>query len=130
MGTVSYLLYQKWDEVCSHTGLPRFGYGLFLWSIRLYWNIVFAPGWLRTSAFLLSTATGALLGVSGLLKSQLSLLMAGKTYIGSLQRSSPATQQQCLSLSQLQQALTHNISWTWLCPIWRAEEQICGSKLM
>lgn len=131
MGTVSYLLYRRWDEVCSHTGLPKFGYGLVLWSMRLYWNIVFAPGWLQTSAFLLSTATGALLGVGGLLKSQLCLLMAGTTYIGSLQHSSSsAMQQQCLSLSQLQQALMRNISWTWLCPTWRTEERICGSKMI
>ena len=129
IGTVSYLLYQRWDEVSSHTALPKFGYGLVLWSMRLYWNIVFAPGWLQTSAFLLSTATGAVFGVGGLLKAQLSLLMVGKTYIDSLQHSSsPALQQ--LSCSQLQQAFMRNISWSWLCPVWLTEEQICGSKLM
>ena len=130
MGTVSYLLYQRWDEVCSHTGLPKFGYGLVLWSMRLYWNVVFAPGWLQTSAFLLSTATGAVLGVGGLLKSQLSLLTAGKTYISSLQHSSsPALEQQCLSCSKLQQALMQSFSWTWLCPIWHTEEQVRGKQI-
>ena len=131
MGTVSYLLYRRWDEVCSHTGLPKFGFGLVLWSMRLYWSVVVAPGWLQTSAFLLSTATGAVLGVGGLLKSQLSLLMAGKTYIDSLQHSSsPAVHHQCLSCSQLQQAFVHSFSWTWLCPIRCTDERFCGSKMM
>lgn len=131
VGTVSYLLYQRWDQVCSHTDLHKLGCGLLLWSMRLYWKILVAPGWLQTSAFLLSTATGAVLGVSGLLKSQLSLLMAGQTYIASLQHSSsPVSPQQYLSWTQLQQALMHNVCWSWLCPVWRIKGRICGSKLM
>ncbi|KAL3160969.1 hypothetical protein ABBQ38_009360 [Trebouxia sp. C0009 RCD-2024] len=131
MGTALYLLYQRWDEVHSHTGVPTFGYELMLWSMRLYANMVLAPGWLQTATFLLSTATGALLGVSGLLKSQLSLVLAGKTYIGSLQHNSGAASQQPRSLCVgLQQTLVQNVSWSWLWPCWHAEGPVNGSKRM
>ncbi|KAL3162952.1 hypothetical protein ABBQ32_009386 [Trebouxia sp. C0010 RCD-2024] len=121
IGAALYLLYQRWDEVRSHTGFPTFGYGLVLWSMRLYGNIVLAPGWLQTTTFLLSTATGALLGVSGLLKSQLSLVLAGKTYIDSLQHNSGTASLQHRSLCLgLQQLLVHNVSWSWLWPRWHA----------
>ena len=112
----SSLLHQRWGEVQKHIGILDLDHRLFLWGMRIYFTVVFAPNWVQICVFLLSTATGAALGVTKLLQSQVSLVLAGKTYVGSLQHQHNSAWQQHISCSQWLQAILQNMSWTWLWP--------------
>lgn len=112
----SSLLHQRWSKVHEHIEPLSFDYRLFLWGI--YFTVMSAPGWVQTCVFLLSTATGAALGVAGLLHSQISLVLAGKTHVGSLQHKHDPAWRRHISYSQVLQAMLQNKSWTWLWPAW------------
>ena len=114
------LVFKRRHEILEHLALPGSGQMLLLWGKQCYYTVIVAPGWMQTCAFLLTTATAAAIGVFSLLKSQLSLLLAGKTYISSLRHGQTAAAQQ-ITKAQLLKLLLRQNPLSWLCPTWQTD---------
>ena len=121
------LLYKRWYEIFDHLASHSSGLGLLHWGKKSYITVLFAPGWVQTCAFLGTTASGATVGVFALLKSQLALLLAGKTYISSLksEHNTPALH---LSYGQLLRMLGSRDFMSCLWPIWHTELHTASRK--
>lgn len=117
---VLYLLTQRWNGVVHHVGVSCSGLGCLVWGKQMYYTVLIAPGWIQTCAFLLTTATGAAFGVAALLRSQLALLLRGRTYISSLQHE-PVPAAIHLSYVQLAKLLWTQSSPCWAWPAWHTE---------
>ena len=114
------LVFKRWRDILDHLALPGSGLVLLLWGKQCYYTVIVARGWMQTCAFLLTTATAAAVGVFALLKSQLSLLLAGKTYISSLRHDQNAAAQR-ISRAQLLKLLLRQNPLSWLCPTWQTD---------
>ncbi len=112
------LVFRRRHEILEHLALPGSGQILLFWGKQCYYTVIVARGWMQTCAFLLTTATAAAVGVFALLKSQLSLLLAGKTYISSLRHGQNAAAQQIPKAQLLKLLLSQN-PLSWLCPTWQ-----------
>lgn len=124
---VMYLLYKRWYEIFDHSASHSSGLGLLHWARKSYTTVLFAPGWAQTCTFLGATASGAAVGVFALLKSQLALLLAGKTYISSLQSGHNITARHLSNLQLLGMLGSQNfLSWLW--PIWHTEVHTASRK--
>lgn len=114
------LVFKRQHEILEHLALPGSGQMLLLWGRQCYYTVFVAQGWMQTCAFLLTTATAAAVGVFALLKSRLSLLLAGKTYISSLRHGQNAAAQQ-LPKVQLLELIWRQNPLSWLCPTWQTD---------
>lgn len=130
IGCLLFLMVQRRHAVSRYIIFPGSDLKLLYWAQQIYYTVLVAPGWMQTCVFLLTTATGAAIGVATLLRSQLSLLLAGKTYISSLKHDHSQTSQRRLSCAELWQFLKSQDALSWVWPSWQYNMHVVRRKCL